>query len=140
MPVKSVTVSLGKDNIPTSVEAELDLTKIDTHNERRDNDLRSQRFLDAEQYPEMTFKSTKMTSEKNGHFTMDGTLTIRGVTKPVSVAGEVVGTVKDDKGHTHVGYAATTTIDRTQWNVGTTIPAAVVGNSIQITIEAEAIR
>jgi polyisoprenoid-binding protein YceI len=139
VPVKSVAVMLGKDYVPTSVEAQLDLSKIDTHNDRRDNDLRSQRFLAVEQYPDMTFKSTKITPQGAGKFSMDGLLTIRGVTKPVTLDGDVVGSVKDDKGHTHVGYAATTTIDRTQWGVGSTIPAAIVGDSIQITIEAEAI-
>ena len=139
VPIKSVTATFGKDNVPASVEALLDLSKIDTHNERRDNDLRSQRFLDVEQYPEMTFKSTKIVPGKRGHFTMEGTLTLRGVTKSVSVDGNVVGAIKDDKGRTHIGYAATTTIDRTQWGVGSTIPAAIVGNDIQITIEAEAI-
>lgn len=139
VPVKAVTVSLGAGNIPTSVEAELDLTKIDSHNERRDNDLRSQRFLDVAEYPDMTFKSTKITPQSGGRFVMEGMLTIRGVTKPVIVDGNVVGTVKDDKGKTHVGYAATTTIDRTQWGVGSVIPAAIVSNEIAITIEAEAI-
>lgn len=139
VPVKSVTVTLGKDHVPTSVAALLDLTKIDTHNDRRDNDLRSRRFLAVEQYPEMTFKSTKITTLGNGRFSMDGVLTIRGVTKPVTLDGNVAGSVNDDKGRTHVGYAATATIDRTEWNVGSTIPPAIVGNDIQITIEAEAI-
>jgi polyisoprenoid-binding protein YceI len=139
VPVKSVAVTLGKDYVPTSVEAQMDLSKIDTHNGRRDNDLRSQRFLAVEQYPDMTFKSTKITPQGAGKFSMVGLLTIRGVTKPVTLDGNVVGSVKDDKGRTHVGYSATATIDRTQWGVGSTIPGAIVGNAVQITIEAEAI-
>ncbi|MGH7683819.1 MAG: YceI family protein, partial [Vulcanimicrobiaceae bacterium] len=56
IPIKSTNVVLGADYLPSAVEAVMDLTKIDTHNDRRDNDLRSERFFDVAQYPEMTFK------------------------------------------------------------------------------------
>jgi polyisoprenoid-binding protein YceI len=139
IPVKSVSVTLGSDNVPTSVVAVMDLTKIDTHNDQRDGDLRSDKFLDVAKYPDMTFKSTKITAASGGNFVMNGDLTIHGVTKPVVVNGNVVGTVKDSRGKTHVGYAANVTIDRTQWGVGAGVPAAVVSNDIVVTIEAEAI-
>lgn len=139
IPVKSTSIVLGGDYVPSSVEAVMDLTKIDTHNDRRDNDLRSERFLDVAQYPEMTFKSTKITPEGAGKFEMAGDLTIRGITKPIVVNGTIGGSIKDKQGRTHVGYAATAVIDRRQWNVGTTIPAAIVSYEINITIEAEAI-
>jgi polyisoprenoid-binding protein YceI len=139
IPVKSVKVTLASNNIPTSVEATLDLTKIDTHNDQRDSDLRSDKFLNVQQFPEMTFKSAKITPQSGGNFVMNGDLTIRGVTKPVSVSGNVVGTVKDGKGKTHVGYAASLTLDRTQWGIGANVPPEVVSTSINITIEAEAI-
>jgi len=139
IPVTSAKIALGAGNVPTSVEAIMDLTKIDTHNDRRDNDLRSDRFLDATHFPEMTFKSTKIVAQKHGNFLMNGELTMRGVTKPVVVNGNVSESIKDDKGRTHIGYSASATIDRTEWGVGATIPPQVVGNSIVITIEAEAI-
>ena len=139
IPVTSAKVELGKGNVPTSVEAVMDLTKIDTHNDRRDNDLRSDRFLDVAKFPEMTFKSTKIVAQKGGNFVMNGDLTIRGTTKPVVVNGVVSESIKDDKGRTHVGYTASTIIDRTQWGVGSVIPPQIVGNNIVITIEAEAI-
>ena len=138
IPIKSTSVTLGEDYIPTSVEATMEMTKIDTHNEKRDGDLRSERFLDVAQYPEMTFKSTKITHQGN-NLVINGDLTIRGVTKPVVLNGTIEGTVKDNRGRTHVGYAASTKIDRRDFNVGSTIPAAVVSNEIDITIEAEAI-
>ena len=139
IPIRSTSIVMGADYVPASIEAVLDLTKIDTHNEKRDNDLRSERFLDVAQFPEMTFKSTKIVREGPEKFLMDGDLTIRGVTKPVVVNGTIGGTIKDRQGRTHVGYAATALIDRRQWNVGATIPAAVVSNEINITIEAEAV-
>lgn len=140
VPVTSVEVTLGSDNVPTAVEAVMDLSKINTNNDQRDRDLRSDRFLDVEKYPEMTFKSTSITPGANNTFVMNGDLTIHGVTKPVVVNCTIGGTVKDNQGRTHIGYAASTTIDRTQFGVGTGVPSAVVGNTIAITIEAEAIR
>src|SRR5579883_1784804 len=65
IPIKSTAVSLGEDFVPTSIEAVMEMTKIDTHNEKRDDDLRSERFLDVAKYPEMTFKSTKITHQGN---------------------------------------------------------------------------
>lgn len=140
IPVKSATLTLGQNNIPASVEAVMDVTRIDSRNDRRDEDLRSERFLNVAQFPEMTFKSTKITRQSGNNFTMDGNLTIRGVTKPVVVNGLFEGSIKDSKGRTHIGYSANTTIDRRDFNVGTTIPAAIVGYDISITIEAEAIQ
>jgi polyisoprenoid-binding protein YceI len=138
IPVKSTSIAVGEDYFPTSVEAVMEMPKLDTHNEKRDNDLRSERFLDVAQFPEMTFKSTKI-AHRGKDFTMDGQLTIRGVTKSVVLKGTLEGTVKDSRGRTHAGYAAATTIDRRDFNVGSTIPAAVVSNEVTITIEAEAI-
>lgn len=139
IPVKSATLTLGENNIPASVEAVMDVTRIDSRNDRRDEDLRSERFLDVAQFPEMTFKSTKITRQSGNNFTMNGNLTIRGVTRPVVVNGLFEGSIKDSKGRTHIGYSANTTIDRRDFNIGTTIPAAIVGYDISITIEAEAI-
>jgi polyisoprenoid-binding protein YceI len=139
VPIKSTSVVIGADYVPVSVEAVMEMTKIDTHNERRDNDLRSERFLDVARFPEMMFKSTKITKTSADKFTMDGDLTIRGITKTVVLEGTIGGNVKDKQGRTHVGYAATAAIDRHDFNVGMTIPTAVVGDTINITIEAEAI-
>lgn len=140
IPVKEAKLNLGAGGIPVSAEAVMDLTKLDSHNDRRDNDLRSERFLDVAKYPEMTFKSTKILPGTGGSFVMDGNLTIRGVTRPVVLNGRFEGTVKDNQGRTHYGYAATTNIDRTQWGVGANVPSAIVGTEITITIELEAIQ
>ena len=139
IPVKDVKLGLGAGFVPTSLEATLDLTKVDTHNERRDNDLRSDRFFDASKYPEMTFKSTKIVPGKGGAFTMDGILTMHGVSKPLTVNADVEGSIKDNQGRTHVGYSAAASVDRLEWGVGSGIPTTVVGQSIVVTIEAEVI-
>ncbi len=138
IPIKSVTVALNSSKIPTSVTAVMDLTKIDTHNDQRDSDLRSDKFFNVTQFPEMTFKSTSITGSGTA-FVMNGDLTFHGVTKPIVVNGTVNGTITDSKGRTHVGYTATATVDRTLWGIGPGYPQAVVANSVLITIEAEAI-
>lgn len=70
---------------------------------------------------------------------MDGDLTIRGVTKTIVVNGTIGGSIKDKQGRTHVGYAATATINRYDFKVGESIPTAIVSDTINITLEAEAI-
>jgi polyisoprenoid-binding protein YceI len=139
IPLKEARATLGSGGMPISVEALFDITKLDTHNERRDNDLRSERFLDAAKFPEMSFKSTKVTPGSGGSFTMAGMLTIKGTSLPVTLNGNMEGNVKDNQGRTHYGYAASLTIDRTKWGVGANIPAAVVSTEVAITIEAETI-
>jgi polyisoprenoid-binding protein YceI len=138
IPVKSVTVTVDSTKIPTAITAVMDLTKLDTHNDQRDSDLRSDKFFNVQQFPDMTFKSTKITGSGTT-FVMNGDLTFHGVTKPITVNGTVNGTITDSRGRTHVGYTATATVDRTQWGIGPAYPQAVVNNTVAITIEAEAI-
>ncbi|MBV8425364.1 MAG: YceI family protein [Candidatus Eremiobacteraeota bacterium] len=139
IPIKSVQIALGANNVPTSIQAALDLSKLNTSNDQRDGDLRSDQFFDVQRFPTMTFASTKITPQSGGSFVMAGNLTMHGVTKPVSLNGTVGATMKDSQGKTHVGYTATGTVDRTQWGVGSGYPDAIVGNAISITIAAEAI-
>jgi polyisoprenoid-binding protein YceI len=139
IPLKSATIAIGDGNALTKAEATFDISKIDTHEPDRDADLRSDHFFDVEKFPDMTFKSTKVEPGTGGAMTIDGDLTMHGVTKPVSLAAKYEGTVKDPRGRTHVGYSATVTIDRTLWGIGTNYPPAVVGNDITITIELEAL-
>ena len=139
IPVKSAVMTLGENNLPASLEAVMEIAKIDTRNDRRDEDLRSERFLDVAQFPEMTFKSTKITRQNGNNFVIDGNLTIRGVTKSVVINAIFEGSVKDSRGRTHLGYSGSTTIDRRDFNVGGSVPAAIVSYNISITLEAEAI-
>jgi polyisoprenoid-binding protein YceI len=87
----------------------------------------------------MTFKSTKIEPGSGNTMTIAGDLTFHGITKPVILTATYGGTVKDPRGRTHVGYSATGTIDRAQWNLGAGYPAFVVGNNVTLTIQLEAI-
>lgn len=138
IPVKSVTVTVDSNNIPTAITAVMDLTKLDTHNDQRDSDLRSDKFFNVQQFPDMTFKSTKITGSGT-NFVANGDLTFHGVTKPIVLNGTLNGTITDNRGKKHAGYTATATIDRTLWGIGPNYPVAVVNNTVTITIEAEAL-
>lgn len=131
--------------LDSSATATVDLSSVDTGNETRDNDLRSENFFDASAHPKMTYQSTAL--RPNGDtFLLDGDLTIRGATRPVTLLVEINGFGPDPYGGTRAGFSATGAIDRTEF--GITFNAPVPGTSgvmvsenieIEIEIEAEAV-
>jgi Uncharacterized conserved protein len=139
------------DRRAASVEAVIDANSIWTGDPDRDAHLRSADFLDAEHYPQITFKGdeVELVSENDGNVT--GALTIRGVTQRVTLAVRYLGRWQTpwweegvDKGpRTRAGFFATTTINRldfgVSWNAPLEKQGVVVGNTIEITIDAEAI-
>jgi polyisoprenoid-binding protein YceI len=137
--VKEASVSTAPDGSLTSAKATLDLATIDTKFGDRDNDLRSNHWFDVAASPTMTFASTKITGDKNA-MTILGNLTFHGKTNPVTLSAKYDGSVKDQRGRTHVGYTATGTIDRTKWDLGANFPPAIVGDDITIAIEMEAVQ
>ena len=137
IPVADATMSVAPNEMPTAVKISFDLAKITTQNEKRDADLRSDHWFNVANTPDMSFVATKVTPGADGAFIMTGNLTMHGVTKPVTLTGKYEGKV-ELQGRTHLGYTATTKLDRTQWNVGA-FPPAIVGNDISIQIELEAI-
>ena len=77
--------------IPLAVAAELDASKVDTHNDKRDGDLRSEHFFNVATWPTITFVSTKVEGTDPKHFTISGNLTMHGQTHPVVLNASVVG-------------------------------------------------
>lgn len=124
-----------------TVEVTISAASIRTNNGMRDNDLRSSNFLEVEKYPVMTFKSTGVQTVDSDHFTLNGDLTIKGNTRPVSLAVTKYGEFNDPgmMGH-RISYGAQTKINRKDF--GLTFHAVldgrvVVSEEIQITIEGE---
>ncbi len=137
IPVKSAVVKLASGSqIPIEVSAELDPSNEDTHNGMRDNDIRSGHYFDVATYPNMTFQSTKITGTDPKHFTIVGDLTMHGQTHPVTLNAGVVGAGKSPRGRSIIAYAATGSIDRTQW--GMSFGPVIVGNEIDISLNVEA--
>jgi polyisoprenoid-binding protein YceI len=124
----------------SSVEVVIQTASIRTHNERRDNDLRTSNFLDVEHYPTITFKSTKIENTGSDRYTMTGDLTIKGNTRPVSLAVVNYGEFNDPNMGHRIGYGAETQILRKDFGLNVDMlmdGRLVIGNEIQITIQGE---
>ena len=122
----------------------IQVASINTDDDGRDKHLRSADFLDAEKFPTMTFAIKSM--KKSGkNITVNGDLTLKGVTKPVVLTGTFKGTGKDPYGNTRAGFARLSTkINRQDFGVSFNGKLAagglVVGNEVEITINAELIK
>ena len=122
------------------VEAVINTASIRTHNEQRDNDLRSSNFLEIAKYPTMTFKSTKVEHVGGDRFKVTGDLTIKATTKPVILEVVKYGEFNDPMMGHRIGYAAQTKINRKEFgmNFDAMLDGKfVVSNDIQINIEGE---
>ena len=132
-----------KDIKNSSVEATLKAATIDTRTEQRDNHLRSADFLEVEKYPEIKFRSTRIEGSKQ-EFKLTGDLTIRGVTRPITLDVTFEGQTKDPWGGERIGFSASGKIDRRDfgltWNVMLEAGGLTVGNDIKINIEVEAVK
>jgi len=136
IPIRSASVKLNSgEQLPVAVTAEFDPSKVDTHNDMRDGDLRSPHYFDVATYPNMRFVSTKIEGDAK-HFTVTGDLTMHGQTHSVTLTAQVAGAGKSPRGRSIIAYAATATIDRTLW--GMTYGPMIVGNSIEISVNVEA--
>ena len=132
----------GEDVTGSSVSATIDATSIDTNNEQRDNHIRSADFFDVANYPTWTFTSNAVRVD-DGDLRVDGELTIKGVTRPVTLSLEVEGFGPDAYGGTRAGFSASTTINRADFGVDISMPldggGVVVGDKVTINLEIEAV-
>jgi polyisoprenoid-binding protein YceI len=132
----------GEDVTGSSVSATIDATSIDTNNEQRDNHIRSADFFDVANHPTWTFSSTGVRAD-DGDLVLDGELTIKGVTRPVTLSLQVEGFGPDAYGGTRAGFSAATTINRADFGVDISMPldggGVVVGDKVTITLEIEAV-
>lgn len=117
---------------------------IDTGNDKRDEHLRSPDFFDAGTFPEMTFESTGVSNVDGKTFALNGTLTIRDVSKPVTLDGELVGTAIGPRGNERAALTASTVINRKAfgltWNKLTEAGGVIVGEDVTITIDVQVMR
>lgn len=132
-----------KDVTKSSVEFTAKVTSIDTGHEGRDRHLRTADFFEVEKFPEMTFKSTSV-ERKGKSYIMDGVLTLKGVTKPVSLPFTLTGAIKDGRGNTRIGVAAQTKIDRRDFGItwGSPLPTGGfnLGHDVMIDLHLEALQ
>lgn len=138
--VKSATLVAPENPLEAKVEASVDVASVDTKDSGRDEHLRSADFFDVEKYPTMDFVSTGVRVEGDD-FLVDGDLTIRGVTKPVTFEFEFGGFGNDPWGNYKAGATATTTIDREDfgltWNAALETGGVLVGKDVTITLDLQ---
>jgi len=131
-----------KDAAHAGVQASIDVASIDTGDEKRDAHLKSPDFFDAEKFPTITFKSTKVEAAGDRRFKLHGDLTMHGVTKPVVLDVEVTPEVKGMRGETRAGARATAKINRKDfginWSKSMDGGGVVVGDEVEVTIDVEA--
>lgn len=143
IPVIAWSATTGPGDAPMTLTATLDARAIDSKSADRDSDLRGTDWLDVAKYPTISFKSTSAQPGPNGTFKIVGDLTLHGVTKTVTLDGKVEGSIVDGRGRRHVGYSATTAIDRRDfgltWGKSTPGGAMIAGNDVTITLNAEGV-
>ncbi len=133
-----------QDPIRSSVEVEIDATSINTREPQRDGHLKSPDFLDAERFPHLLFKSTRVEKIDDTRGRIVGDLTIRDVTRQVVLDVEYAGQAKSPWGTTSAGFSATTRINRKDWglvwNAALETGGVLVGDQITISIELEIVK
>ena len=125
------------DMTKSSVNATMDVASINTGNDSRDNDLRSPNYFDATQFPTLTFKSKSVSKNGDGKLKVVGDLTIKGVTKEVTLDIDGPSAPMKMGPNQRRGLSATTSVNRKDFGVGAKAPAAMVGEEIKIQIDAE---
>ena len=137
------TVTTRDDIADSRVDVSVDLSSINTGTVDRDNHLRSSDFFEVETHPTMKFESTGIVEKAPGQLFVQGDLTIKGVTKPLELAVEILGEGGDPWGGTRIGVEATAQLSRKEFGIDFNIPVqgdkVMIGDKISIFINAEAV-
>jgi polyisoprenoid-binding protein YceI len=142
-PAVSGTFTVDETNpANSSASVTIDASSVDTRDEKRDAHLRSADFFDVDQYPTITFESTRVEPHGRDRANIYGNLTIRGVTREVALDTTLNGKAVTPWGNEISSYSATTAIDRKDfgltWNAALEAGGMLVGDKVKITIEVEA--
>lgn len=135
------TIQLDEaDRSKWSVQATIDVSTVDTGVAMRDADLKSANFFDTAHFAKATFTSTSV-AQTGSHLTVNGNLTLHGVTRPVVLEVEGPSTPVPGMDHKpHSGFSGSTTLKRTDFGVGTKFPASIVGDEIRLTVDLEVVK
>lgn len=123
----------------STVEVRIRTASVDTNWQQRDDHLRSPDFFEAERYPEMIFRSTSIEPRGDDKAKVHGDLTIKDVTRPVTLDAEIVGSARGFSGERQIAFEASTKIDREEWgltwNMGLESGGILVGKQITIAMD-----
>ncbi len=127
----------------SSVSFTIQAASIDTNTADRDKHLRSEDFFFVDKHPEITFVSSKIARKGSDDYDVRGTLTIRGVSKEISVPVSFLGHAKDPWGNARLGFEAETTINRKDfglnWNAALETGGFLVGDEVKISLQIQAV-
>jgi len=127
----------------SSFEGEIDVASIDTGNPDRDNHLKTGDFFDAANHPKIGFKSTRIEPKEGDDYVVHGSITIRGVTKPIALDVEYLGTSKNPYGKTVAGLAVRGSLNRKDFGVNFNAVletgGVAVGEKVKLEVDVEAI-
>jgi len=133
----------GDSPIPVAFSAEIDAATVDTRDAQRDGHLKSPDFFDVATYPKITFVSSHIEPVDATSFKATGTLTMHGVSAPVTLEAEVSGEGKDPWGNHRVAFEAKTKINRKDfglvWNQSLDAGGVAIGDEVSITLDIESI-
>jgi polyisoprenoid-binding protein YceI len=134
----------GENPNRSSVEVAIQATSIDTRNADRDGHLRSNDFLQMDEFPQITFRSTEVTWTSDDAFEITGDLTIKDITRPVTVPFTFEGQATDPFGNVRIGFEGSTTINRKDWgvtwNAALETGGVLVGDKVVLEFEVSAIK
>ena len=140
-----VDATVDEQNLAnSSATVRIEAASVDSRDEKRDAHLRSADFFDAENHPYITFKTKRLEPKGGDEYELIGDLTIRGVTKEITLDGEVTGPVKDPWGGIRYGISAQGKVSRKQWgltwNGVLEAGGLVVGDDVKLSIETELVK
>ncbi len=134
----------GADPAKSSAQLTIVASSFSSNSDEPDAHVKSADFLDVEQFPTLTFTSTAVTAKGDDEFIVTGDLTIHGVTKPVDVKFELLGTSQDPWGNTRIGFEGKAEISRKEfglvWNVALETGGVLVGDTVKLEMDVEAVK
>lgn len=138
------TATTGENLEGAKIEVKIDVNSVDTRNADRDAHLTTGDFFDTEKYPHITFTSTDITAAGESTLRVTGDLTIKDVTKPVTIDFDFTGEVQDPWGQTRVGFEGSTSINRRdfglEWNTALDGGGVLVSEKIALNFDISAVK
>lgn len=142
-PDVSGTITIDEEPERSHVEVELQVATLDTGNADRNGHLRSPDFFNADEYPTITFRSTKVEAGRSGTWMVTGDLTVRDVTRPVTLEMDFDGSGASPLGDQRVAFSAAAEVDREDWgltwNVALDTGGVLVGKKVRIELNVQAV-
>jgi len=142
LDIVHATIVPAENPADSSIEATIDLASVNTNQADRDNHLRTSDFFKVDEFPTATFRSAGLIANGDD-FTLEGELTLRGVTKPVTLKGEFGGIITDGYGQTKAAASASTKINRhdfgVSWNAALEAGGVTLGDDITINLDLQVV-